>query len=127
MAGITGLMPRHGNTQRLIGSRIPITGTAGCRAYLYWHGTDRTDTAYRDIIRADGPAADLTPHKRAGQTVDISRVNDVGLDAGGIEFRGSNTPCGNTVCAERTALDTGSVDADGIDLCSGQRAGVDTR
>lgn len=54
MAGITGLMPRHGNTQRLIGSRIPITGTAGCRAYLYWHGTDRTDTAYRDIIRADG-------------------------------------------------------------------------
>ena len=126
MSGIVVLMPGHYNTEWFVGTVVPITRTAGRRADLNRHGSDSTDTAGRDVVRPDGPSADLAPHESTGQAVDVGCIDDVGLDAGRVELGRVDTSRSNTVGTERPRPDTACVNGDGIYLRRSQRAGIDT-
>lgn len=126
MPGIAALTPCHYDAQGFIGTAVPIARATGRRANLNRHSSDGSDTAGRDVVRPDSPPADLAPHESTGQAVDVVRIDDIGLDAGRVEFGRVDTPRSNTVGTEHPRPDTACVDGDGIDLRRSQCTGIDT-
>ena len=127
MPGVAVLVPRQADTQRLVTARVPVAAARGDGADLQGRGTRRPDGPHGHVVAADGEPADLAFCKSTTQAVDICRIDDVGLDARGVQLGGVDAPGRDTVYRERPRLDARRVDVDGVHLRCGQRARVDAR
>ena len=55
-----------------------------------------------DFIRCDGPITNFALCEGTLQTIDVSSIDDVALNACGIKFFSGNASCGNTVSRDST-------------------------
>lgn len=90
MPCIAALIPRKAYTQRLVGSRVPVTAARGGGTDLQRDGTHSSDVPYGHVVTADGETADLALRERAAETVDVIGIDNGRLDTHGIEFRGAD-------------------------------------
>ena len=124
MPCIAALIPRKAYTQRLVGSRVPVTAARGGGTDLQRDGTHSSDVPYGHVVTADGETADLALRERAAETVDVIGIDNGRLDTHGIEFRGADAARGDTVCRKCSRLDTAGIDRHGVDLRRGKGARV---
>lgn len=94
MPCIAALIPRKAYTQRLVGSRVPVTAARGGGTDLQRDGTHSSDVPYGHVVTADGETADLALRERAAETVDVIGIDNGRLDTHGIEFRGADAARG---------------------------------